>query len=233
MQDKMDKGLYERTFGGSQDPKLVYDMDRFDAIKIYLSQKHSNDLKDIYDEKQKNNRGYADYSISEDEYPKVAADIKKLVSYIDVNLPVYSQRKKEQEEKNKELYDRYKKDGIGAGYKIKQGMKKSFEGFDDALASISIGFYGMLGDLGSEYFENVSKAILESERQEITFEPYDLTYGFASGKRVFDDGVEYMVDERGQVYDVQKHLNVSSLLTPKEYESIISKANKTEDTTGS
>jgi len=233
MQDKMDKGLYERTFGGSQNPELTYDMDRFDAIKIYLSQKHSNELRDIYNEKQKNNRGYADYSISEDEYPKIGADIKKLVSYVDENLPVYSQRKKEQEEKNKELYDRYKKDGIGAGYKIKQGIKKGFEGFDDAVASLSIGFYGALGDLGSEYFENVSKAILESERQEITFDPYNLTYGFASGKKVFDDGVEYMVDERGRVYDVQKHLNVSSLLTPKEYDSIISKANKTEDTTWS
>ena len=231
MQDKMDRGLYERTFGESVNPDLTYDMDRFDAIRAYLSQKHSNELRDVYTEKQKNNRGYADYSLSEDEVPKIGADVKELMSYVETNLPIYSQKIQEQEEKNKELYDQYKEDGIGSAYRIKTGIKKAYEGFDDALSSLSIGFYDLVGDLtGSEYFNNVSKSLIESERQEFSFEPYDLTYGFASGKEVFQDGIEYMVGDRGQVYDVAKNLNVTNLLTPKEYASITSKANQTDRT---
>lgn len=234
MQDKMDRGLYERTFGESVNPDLTYDMDRFDAIRAYLSQKHSNELRDVYTEKQKNNRGYADYSLSEDEVPKIGADVKELMSYVETNLPIYSQKIQEQEEKNKELYDQYREDGIGSAYRIKTGIKKAYEGFDDALSSLSIGFYDLVGDLtGSEYFNNVSKSLIESERQEFSFEPYDLTYGFASGKEVFQDGIEYMVGDRGQVYDVAKNLNVTNLLTPKEYASITSKANQTDRTTWS
>ena len=234
MQDKMDRGLYERTFGESVNPDLTYDMDRFDAIRAYLSQKHSNELRDVYTEKQKNNRGYADYSLSEDEVPKIGADVKELMSYVETNLPIYSQKIQEQEEKNKELYDQYKEDGIGSAYRIKTGIKKAYEGFDDALSSLSIGFYDLVGDLtGSEYFNNVSKSLIESERQEFSFEPYDLTYGFASGKEVFQDGIEYMVGDRGQVYDVAKNLNVTNLITPKEYASITSKANQTDRTTWS
>ncbi len=234
MQDKMDGGLYERTFGESVNPDLTYDMDRFDAIRAYLSQKHSNELRDVYTEKQKNNRGYADYSISGDEVPKIGADVKELMSYVETNLPIYSQKIQEQEEKNKELYDQYKEDGIGSAYRIKTGIKKAYEGFDDALSSLSIGFYDLVGDLtGSEYFNNVSKSLIESERQEFSFEPYDLTYGFASGKEVFQDGIEYMVGDRGQVYDVSKNLNVTNLITPKEYASITSKANQTDRTTWS
>ena len=223
IRDKAERDIYEKDFGTYQDPQLSYDFDRYSAIDAFIANKMGNEFSDVYYEKQKENAGVATI-VPDNEKPQLKINQEKLKSYIDDEMVVLTEKRKEQEAENAELYKRYQDDDLNGGYKIKQGIKKAFRGFDTATMSTTIGLMEAIGA------ETYADALKNQALQEELFKPFDATYGYASGKQVFVDGIEYIIDERGQVYDKSKGLNVTGFLERDKALEIYSKAGKTNKT---
>ena len=225
MRDKAERGLYEESKGTFQDPQLAYDIDRYSAIDAFIASKMNKEFSDVYYNKQKENAGVAT-TLSEEEKPKLKINQEKLKSYIDDEMVVLAEKQRELDAENAELLKRYQDDNLNGGYKIKQGVKKFFRGFDTATMSSTIGLMEALGA------DTIADALKNQALQEELFKPIDATYGYASGKQVFVDGIEYVVDERGQIYDKSKTLNVTNFLERDKASEIYSKAGKTNKTSG-
>ena len=221
IRDKAERGLYEKEFGTKQDPQLAYDFDKYSAINEFLTSKLSKEYTEAYYNKQKQNGGYATI-LSREETPKLKVNQEKLKSYINNEMLVLTEKLKEQEAENQELVKRYEDDKLNGGYKIKQGLNKGWKGFEKGVSATAITFYNMIGA------ENIADALKAQAIQGKIFDPYDATYGYASGKQVFVDGIEYIVDERGQIYDKSKKLRVTGLIDKKKASNIIRQASKTK-----
>ena len=147
-------------------------------------------------------------------------DDKALTEYIEDSFPLITSKLKDRDIKNQELYQEMKKGEIKGG---SQAFKQGWRSLSDRINSFSAGTYDFFGA------ENIADEIrMNQAESELSREDF-MRYTYASGKEVIDsEDTNYVVDDKGQIYDTDLGLRVTDVLTPSKVKEVYSKAGKSE-----
>jgi hypothetical protein len=224
--DKQKRGLFERTFGAVVDPALAYETEKMRMLNLYIAEQFNRDISFQKLEEQKQTGVNPDYTYKKFQFKPSESniDINKVSEYIEDEMPLLTQKLKEVDDKNRKLYNDYKNGDIGVDDFIAETGRQGWEGIDARLQSLSASTYGALGAIGIDYFSNVADATRLQMEQEELLSGDNLSYAYASGREVEHKGINYMVSENGQIYDVDDKINATYLLSEDDRTSVQSKA---------
>ena len=193
---------------------IIENPDQFDQSKSF---------DEIKEEAYKNsNIGYTQY------------DQKALSNYIKTNFPELSrknaenqQKKIEAAQKRREFNKQVEEKGIEGianfGAAAGELVKNLGEGFYKRLDEVAIWIDDTIGVFGGN--ERAKQQRLLNIEDEIA-DTDSLEYFYIDGKGVDINGVTYIKDERGNIYDTNEGINVSEVLDPFELKSISQEIDK-------
>lgn len=223
---KQNEGLFKKTYGSAQDPKLGYELEKMRLLNLYVAEQLNRDID--YQKLEKQKETGVDPDFTEDKFnftpSKSNVNTKLLTSYIEKEMPYLTKKLKETEAENIKLYRDYKDGGIGAGTFMGTVVNEGWKGIESRIQGLSASFYGTLGKTGIDYFKNMAEATRMQMDQEKLLSVDNLSYVSISGKKVNVDGTNYLVDENGNIYDVDIKIKVDQFLYPDEGKNIIKKA---------
>ncbi len=192
-------------------PSLAAERVKLQYLTNYINNQIERNVESqVLDYQSKNNGRHPSFDGVQLSFSS-GVDDKQLTKYIEEEFPIMTSKLKQRDVKNEELYQSMKEGEIrGVGQAFKQGWRS----VEDRINSFSAGTYDLLG------LDNVADEIRMSQAEtELEREDF-MRYTFASGKEANVDGTNYLVDDKGQVYDTDLGLRVTEVLTPKELGSI-------------
>ena len=167
-------------------------------------------------EYQLNNDGQFPWAKGETLEVDYGFDPEAIAAYIEEDMPLLTTALKEVDQQNQENYQKYL-DGDS------QWFRQSAEGGWAAVA-------GRLNDFGAwlmdgTFLGDESRMIIA---QNDLYTEDTGKYVYASGLegKFSGDGRNYLVDDRGQVYDTEIKANVTNYITPEKYAQITSEVRK-------
>lgn len=153
---------------------------------------------------------------------------KDLTNYIEEQFPIITSKLKERDIKNQELYQDMKSGDVRGSWRKAgaQAFKQGWRSLSDRVNSFSAGTYDFFGA------DNIADEIrMNQAESELGREDF-MRYVYASGKEVIDsEDTNYVVDDKGQIYDTDLELRVTDVLTPSKVKEIYSEAGKSEKET--
>jgi hypothetical protein len=201
---KQKEGLFKRTYGSAQDPKLGYELEKMRLLNLYIAEQINRDID--YQKLEKQKETGVDPDFTEDKFnftpSKSNVNTNLLTSYIEKEMPYLTKKLKETEAENIKLYQDYKDGGIGAGTFMGTVVSEGWKGIESRIQGLSASFYGTLGKTGIDYFKNMAEATRMQMDQEKLLSVDNLSYVYASGKKVNVNGTNYLVDENNNIYDI-------------------------------
>ena len=96
--------------------------------------------------------------------------------------------------------------------------KAGWNAFVDRINQVSSTVYDKVG------LEGAAEGIRARGEANKLFRPNDRGISYASGRAIIDDGTEYLVDAKGDVYDIDSKIRVTDLFTSDKYKDIVKKA---------
>jgi hypothetical protein len=227
------EGSYESSFSKGSDLELQKEVDVFKAIQSYISEQDQRLNKAIELGQEINDTTIDFYSSIKSKANFTKFNQEKLEEYVQTNLPNFYKKTKENEEKTKEKYNELLTNGTGL-YNEKTGTlnevglfkdmaSAGFNALSNRLSNISATIYDKIG------IDDVAEQIrMSTERKEI-FNSDLLEYSYVQGKKVKKGDTEYIVDDRGGVYDITRGINVTNILDPLVYRSITDESKKSKE----
>jgi hypothetical protein len=223
---KQNEGLFKRTYGSAQDPKLGYELEKMRLLNLYVAEQLNRDID--YQKLEKQKETGVDPDFTEDKFnftpSKSNVNTNLLTSYIEKEMPYLTKKLKETEAENIKLYKDYKDGGIGAGTFMGTVVNEGWKGIESRIQGLSASFYGTLGKTGIDYFKNMAEATRMQIDQEKLLSVDNLSYVSISGKKVNVNGTNYLVDENNNIYDIDAKISVGQFLTPEESKNILTKS---------
>lgn len=223
---KQEMGLFEGTgtdISGGYDIQLAKESQKLRMLNLYMADKDA----------RVNKLGKAANTIlnlrgdKNDKYsPVTTFDRNKVEEYIKTEAPTLYKKSKEQEELNAKEYEKASKDNswyydtaVGLG-KVGNGLVNGFLDRINQVATAS------LSSLGME--SQAEELRLVNEERELS-RPTVRNAAYASGKLTNVDGVNYLVDGKGTIYDADRKIVVNDLLNPFTANNIMAKAANGQD----
>ena len=156
---------------------------------------------------------------------------------IEKNFPNYMKMKSEKALKEKELIERYRKGGVegfmaGAEQVVGQIGKAIVDQPKKLLSTIAEFLDGTLSAVGFDkkgFITALSEDLTRSMEQELEQSDLIERPSFIQGKAVVVDGIKYLVDDQGVVYDEQTLVAVNELMPENKIQSIVKKAEDIEE----
>ena len=205
-------------YSGNYNPTLAADKLKYDYLKNYLAEV---DLQNV-------NKQVLEYEIkNEGENPFLNGDVDKidlkpaigideLSNYMEEEFPTLSFAIKKQKAETKENYQRELEGGAGGANTqwLLDAGSQGGRSVNDRINSFSEWAYDWVG------MESVSDEIQMNQAETELNRDDMLRYTYASGKSAFANGREYMIDDNGEIYDLDLKIRVSSILEPEQIKEI-------------
>jgi len=229
-----------------EDPDIFYGNREREQMKFIQSfkVKQINEIQQEIEQKQKT---LSDPNISTYEQQRLYREIQMLqgklsqeyrnFKQIEKNFPNYMRMKSEEALKKKELIDRTRKGGVDSfvagATQIALASKEAIYaapanlvgslavGLDALLSSVGFDKKGMLAAISEDISNEVERNLDQSE--------FVQRPAFIEGKEVIVDGIKYVVDGEGIVYDEQTLVPVNDLMPEDQIQSIVKESEKVEE----
>ena len=223
---KQEMGLFEGAgtdISGGYDIQLAKESQKLRMLNLYMADKDA----------RVNKLGKAANTIlnlrgdKNDKYsPVTTFDRNKVEEYIKAEAPTLYKKSKEQEELNAKEYEKASKDNswyydtaVGLG-KVGNSFVNSFLDRINQVATTS------LSSLGME--SQAEELRLMNQERELS-RPTVRNASYASGKLTNVNGVNYLVDGKGTIYDADRKIVVNDVLNPFTAKEVISKSANGQD----
>ncbi len=195
-------------------------------LNLYIAEQINRDIDYQKLEKQKETGIDPDFTKDKFNFTPSKSNVNTnlLTSYIEKEMPYLTKKLKETEAENIKLYQDYKDGGIGTGTFVGTVVSEGWKGIESRIQGLSASFYGTLGKTGIDYFKNMAEATRMQMDQEKLLSVDNLSYVYASGKKVNVNGTNYLVDENNNIYDIDAKISVGQFLTPEESKNILTKS---------
>lgn len=219
--EKEEKGLFEgkgKNLSGA-DIQLAREIQKQKMFLNYIAEKNERDFKakNLNAKKENLDRSSTDAI-------KVARttifEPKKVETYLENEFPLLSKKLKERDEESRKILEQHNKGEAGVWYGTKNTLKSGWNGFVDRINNLSATVYDKIG------MDETAEEVRMMHEQNQLLKPNTREVGYVSGKSVKYDGVEYLVDENGQIYDKDKKIRVTDLMLQPTYESIVKESQK-------
>jgi hypothetical protein len=215
--DKKSKGLLEgkgRGFDG-------YDIETADEIlknkylNMYMQDMQQRDFvrQDLNQEIEVAD-GYRD---KKDIVFNEIFNAEKTKKFIEKKYPTLTKKLKERDAESAEIYNKSKKGGTDFFSWETPGKlaKSGWNAIVDRVAQFSATAYETIG------MEDTAEGVRMLDEQNKLFKPNDRGVSYVSGRKVVDDGTEYIVDAKGDIYDADSKIRVTDLFDKKKYDNLV------------
>ena len=248
-----EEGLLYRPFKNDrstpitgEDPDVFYGIREREQMKFIQSYK-TKQINEIQAEIEQKQKTLSDPNISTYEQQRLYGEIQILQSklsqeyrnfkQIEKNFPNYMRMKSERALKEKELIDRYREGGLegfiaGAEQVFGQAGRAAVDMPKKLLTTITSFLDGTLSGVGFDkkgMLAAITEDLTRSMEQELEQSDLIERPAFIEGKEVTIDGVKYVVDDQGVVYDEQTLIAVNELMPEDKVQSIVKKAEEVEE----
>ncbi len=211
-------------YSGNYNPTLAAERLKYDYLKNYLAESDMQRIeKEVLEYKIANN-GRNPFLHGDTDKINLKPSIKSedLSQYMIEEFKTLAAVVEKQKAETKENYQRELEGGVG-GDNTQWLLDSGYQGgrsVADRINSTSEWGYGWLG-MDSVVDEiQMNQAETELNRDDM------LRYTYASGKSAYANGREYMIDDRGEIYDLDLKIRVSSVLEPSQIEEIRKQVSK-------
>lgn len=218
--NREEKGLFEND-NSRQNPTLAKEANKFRMLNLYIKEKNrrENLKRDLEANKENLERPFTE-KIKPSQV--TVFEPAKIESYVEAELPNLYKKLKERDSENQKILEAHNKGEANLLYGAKQTFKSGWNGFVDRLNNSFATVYDKIGlDTSAEEVR-----LLHEENQMLRPDTRDV--GYVSGKKANFDGVNYIVDESGQIYDADKKIRVTDLMFKETYDKINELAQKGE-----
>ena len=208
--------LDKTTYTQSYDAKLSLEKKKVQYLNMYINDQLQRDIK-----KQK-----LDYEKRTGIDPDTAnIDLSTYQDLLKKEAPTLSAKMVKIDEENLEKYNKLvnSKGNVGVGNFLSEVASNGWNGFSRTVSESAA---SLMGILPGDYFEGSAEAIREGMSVDELLSGTDFRYVTAEGYKTEINGIEYIVGDRGQVYDVTNKVNVTSILPESELTSIAEQARK-------
>ena len=225
-QYKADNGLYDSSsnyaFGGQKENRLAVqrEMDELRMVTLYLEDVQKRDRRKQELEYRKNNKGLSMKAEDLDFRVTKYIDPNSLSEFIKTNMPNYVNQLKENQIKAETKYQKYKDNKTGVGFSLWEMTKAFGGGVDDRINQLSS---SMLDLVGADVAATDNRM---AEEYEAFIKDPNLHFGYVSGKQIEVGGVNYIVNENGNIFDVDHKINVTGVLDANSQKIIRDAAKK-------
>jgi hypothetical protein len=205
-------------YSGNYNPTLAAEKLKYDYLKNYLAEV---DLQNVnkqvleYEIKNEGKNPFLNGDVDKiDLKPAIAID--ELRNYMEEEFPTLSFAIKKQKAETKENYQRELEGGAGGSNTqwLLDAGSQGGRSVNDRINSFSEWTYDWLG------MESVTDEIQMNQAETELNRDDMLRYTYASGKSAFANGREYMIDDNGEIYDLDLKIRVSSVLEPEQIKEI-------------
>ena len=219
--EKEEKGLFEgkgKNLSGA-DIQLAREIQKQKMFANYIAEKNERDfkVKNLNAKKENLDRSSTDAV-------KVARttifEPTKVETYLENEFPLLSKKLKERDEESRKILEQHNKGEAGVWYGTKNTLKSGWNGFIDRINNLSATVYDKIG------MDETAEEVRMMHEQNQLLKPDTREVGYVSGKSVKYYGVEYLVDENGQIYDKDKKIRVTDLMLKPTYELIVKESKK-------
>lgn len=220
--EKEQKGFFkgEGTSFDGYDIQLAEEIQKQKLLLNYIKDKNTRDYQKRLLESQKNNIGKPIGERIEDVEKQNIFNNSNIEKYFEENLPILTKKLKERGAESAAIYNKIKLKENGAWYGTKETLKAGWNGFLDRINQTSSTIYDKIG------LEDTAEGIrlLNEERQ--ILRPDNRNIAYVKGKKIQHDGVNYIVDSEGQIYDSDNKIRVTDLFFKETYDKIVDKSKK-------
>ena len=229
--DKLNKGLLDSSSNyvfGQDDSRFetTKEMEELRMLTLYLEDVQKRDRRFQEIDYRKRNKGLSMKSEDFDYMPTDYVNPASLSEFINNNMPNYVRELQQNQVEARALYQRYKDDKVGLGFSLWEMAKSFGTGFLDRVNQITATISDLLG--ADTYAEDIR---LATEYARFIEDP-NLHYTYAEGKEVEVGGVNYLVNSKGNIFDIDHKANVTALLDENS-RNIIRSAADTQGEKGS
>ena len=205
-------------YSGNYNPTLAAERLKYNYLKNYLAEV---DLQNVnkqvleYEIKNEGKNPFLNGDVDKiDLKPAIAID--ELRNYMEEEFPTLSFAVKKQKAETKENYQRELEGGAGGSNTqwLLDAGSQGGRSVNDRINSFSEWTYDWLG------MESVTDEIQMNQAETELNRDDMLRYTYASGKSAFANGREYMIDDNGEIYDLDLKIRVSSVLEPEQIKEI-------------
>ena len=207
-------GLVEdRTYDVSRNynPLLAAERLKAQYLTSYLNKQMERNVRSQILNYQKENNGRFPWMDGVQLNYSHGVDEKALIEYFQEEFPVLTEKLKNQDTKNQELYQEYL-DGNNPWFT--QSIKQGFRSLVDRINTFSAGSYDFIGMDGVA--DEIRMLDAENDLERTDF----MRYAHAKGNKTNYGGREYLVDSRGQLYDTTAKINVTNVMNPNLQKAI-------------
>lgn len=205
-------------YSGNYNPSLAAERLKYDYLKNYLAEADMQRIeKEVLEYKIENN-GRNPFLHGDTDKINLNPSVKTedLNQYMAEEFKSLAAVVKKQKLQTKENYQTEIEGGSGGSNSqwILDMGSQGGRSVNDRINSFSEGAYGWVG-MDSVVDEiQMNQAETELNRDDM------LRYTYASGKSAFANGREYLIDDRGEIYDLDLKIRVSGVLEPSQIEEI-------------
>ena len=205
-------------YSGNYNPTLAAEKLKYDYLKNYLAEV---DLQNVnkqvleYEIKNEGKNPFLNGDVDKiDLKPAIAID--ELRNYMEEEFPTLSFAVKKQKAETKENYQKELEGGAGGSNTqwLLDAGSQGGRSVNDRINSFSEWAYDWVGMESVNDEIQMNQAETELNRDDM------LRYTYASGKSAFANGREYMIDDNGEIYDLDLKIRVSSVLEPEQIKEI-------------
>lgn len=219
--EKEEKGLFDgegRNLSGA-DIQLAREIQKQKMFANYIAEKNERDfkVKNLNAKKENLDRSSTDAVKVE---RTTIFEPNKIENYLENEFPLLSKKLKERDEESRKILEQHNKGEAGIWYGTKNTLKSGWNGFVDRINNLSATIYDKIG------MDKTAEEVRMMHEENQLLKPDTREVGYVSGKSVKYDGVEYLVDENGQIYDKDKKIRVTDLMLQPTYESILRESKK-------
>lgn len=219
--EKEEKGLFDgegRNLSGA-DIQLAREIQKQKMFANYIAEKNERDfkVKNLNAKKENLDRSSTDAVKVE---RTTIFEPNKIENYLENEFPLLSKKLKERDEESRKILEQHNKGEAGIWYGTKNTLKSGWNGFVDRINNLSATVYDKIG------MDETAEEVRMMHEENQLLKPDTREVGYVSGKSVKYDGVEYLVDENGQIYDKDKKIRVTDLMLKPAYESILRESKK-------
>ena len=205
-------------YTGNYNPTLAAEKLKYDYLKNYLAEADMQRIeKEVLDYKIANNGKNPFLHGDTDKINlKPSVSTEDLGEYMGEEFKSLAAVVKKQKLETKENYQTEIEGGSGGSNSqwIFDMGSQGGRSIDNRVNSFAEGAYGWVGmDSFSDEIQ-MNQAETELNRDDM------LRYTYASGRSAFANGREYLIDDRGDIYDLDLKIRVSSVLEPEQIKEI-------------
>tara|TARA_B110000238_G_scaffold147482_1_gene159024 strand:+ start:424 stop:7950 length:7527 start_codon:yes stop_codon:yes gene_type:complete len=205
-------------YSGNYNPTLAAEKLKYDYLKNYLAEVDLQNInKQVLEYELKNNGANPFLNGDIDKINlEPAVSLDELGNYMGEEFKTLALSVTKQKAETKENYQKELSGGAGGDNTqwLLDAGSQGGRSVNDRINSFSEGVYGWVG------MEQISDEIRMNQAETELNRDDMLRYTYASGRSAFANGREYMIDDNGEIYDLDLKIRVSGVLEPDQIKEI-------------